>query len=122
MRIYTDDPIAAHELGRHFITPPLGGVDFAAGRLPQRRPQCPRGAGFAAQVQMVFQDPYASLHPRHTIDRTLSEPLAIHGLPLTDADGRIQRLDTRNLAITDIPFRVEDTRRMVEADLVRERA
>ncbi len=44
----------------------------------------PRGKAFSAQVQMVFQDPYASLHPRHTVDRVLSEPLAIHGLPGTD--------------------------------------
>jgi peptide/nickel transport system ATP-binding protein len=40
----------------------------------------PRGRSFARRVQMVFQDPYASLHPRHTVDRVLSEPLAIHGI------------------------------------------
>ena len=45
----------------------------------------PRGRAFSARVQMVFQDPYASLHPRHTLDRTLSEPLAIHGIGDTDA-------------------------------------
>ena len=34
----------------------------------------------ATKCQMVFQDPYGSLHPRKTIDATLSEPLQIHGI------------------------------------------
>jgi peptide/nickel transport system ATP-binding protein len=38
---------------------------------------------------MVFQDPYASLHPRQTVDRLLAEPLAIHGIG--DAETRIER-------------------------------
>lgn len=32
------------------------------------------------QIQMIFQDPYASLNPRLTIEKTLSEPLFIHKL------------------------------------------
>jgi peptide/nickel transport system ATP-binding protein len=47
----------------------------------------PRGKEFYRTVQMVFQDPYGSLHPRHTVDGTLSEPLAIHGEK--DAEARI---------------------------------
>ncbi|WP_118178439.1 ABC transporter ATP-binding protein [Paraburkholderia phosphatilytica] len=31
-------------------------------------------------VQMVFQDPYGSLHPRFTVDQTLREPLSINGI------------------------------------------
>ena len=34
----------------------------------------------ATLVQMVFQDPYASLNPRHSIRRALEEPLKINGM------------------------------------------
>ena len=31
-------------------------------------------------LQMIFQDPYSSLNPRMTVQQTLTEPLALHGL------------------------------------------
>jgi peptide/nickel transport system ATP-binding protein len=48
-----------------------------------------RTKAFYRSVQMVFQDPYGSLHPRQTIDRLLLEPLAIHGIG--DGERRITR-------------------------------
>jgi peptide/nickel transport system ATP-binding protein len=51
-----------------------GAIRIAGKTVPE-----PRNRSFARRVQMVFQDPYGSLHPRHTVDRVLSEPLAIHG-------------------------------------------
>ncbi len=44
---------------------------------------------FFRRVQMVFQDPYGSLHPLHTVDRALSEPLVVHGI--RDTETRIIR-------------------------------
>jgi peptide/nickel transport system ATP-binding protein len=32
------------------------------------------------RIQMVFQDPYASLNPRHSVGRIVGEPLRVHGL------------------------------------------
>ncbi|MDE1157607.1 MAG: ABC transporter ATP-binding protein [Neorhizobium sp.] len=48
-----------------------------------------RSKSFYRNVQMVFQDPYGSLHPRQTIDRLLLEPLAIHGI--ADSETKITR-------------------------------
>jgi peptide/nickel transport system ATP-binding protein len=39
---------------------------------------------FRRDVQMVFQDPYGSLHPRFTVDQTLREPLTINGIDRQD--------------------------------------
>jgi len=49
-----------------------------------------RHMSFYRKVQMVFQDPYGSLHPRHTIDQTLKEPIAIHRLG--DANRRVDQV------------------------------
>ena len=37
------------------------------------------------RIQMIFQDPYASLNPRWTVEAIIGEPLREHGL-VTDAD------------------------------------
>lgn len=39
-------------------------------------------------VQMVFQNPYGSLNPRHTIGRALEEPLAINRPEMSASDRR----------------------------------
>ncbi|WP_273792762.1 ABC transporter ATP-binding protein [Brucella anthropi] len=49
-----------------------------------------RATTFYRQVQMVFQDPFGSLHPRQTIDRILSELLLVHGIG--DIDKRIEKV------------------------------
>ena len=51
--------------------------ELAIGGVAQT-PHRPRG--FGRIVQMVFQDPYGSLHPRQTVDRALAEPLIVQGI------------------------------------------
>ncbi|UWR62302.1 ABC transporter ATP-binding protein [Phaeobacter inhibens] len=49
-----------------------------------------RDREFYKTVQMVFQDPYASLHPRQSVDQVLSETLHLHGF--RDIDDRVDQL------------------------------
>ncbi|WP_241126832.1 ABC transporter ATP-binding protein [Novosphingobium terrae] len=35
---------------------------------------------YRRRAQMVFQDPFASLNPRHTIGKILNDPLKVHGI------------------------------------------
>jgi peptide/nickel transport system ATP-binding protein len=45
------------------------------------------------RMQMVFQDPYASLNPRHSVARIVGEPLRVHGLTRgRDLSGRVREL------------------------------
>src|SRR5436305_3115047 len=45
------------------------------------------------RMQMVFQDPFASLNPRHSVGRIVGEPLRTHGLASRkEAAGRVREL------------------------------
>jgi peptide/nickel transport system ATP-binding protein len=59
-----------------------GRVTLSGQEMNSRRTKAAR-----KMVQMVFQDPYGSLHPNQTVDQTLSMPVAIHNLG--DSDWRI---------------------------------
>jgi oligopeptide transport system ATP-binding protein len=43
------------------------------------------------RMQVIFQDPYASLNPRMTVGQILGEPLAVHGV-VTDRQARRERV------------------------------
>ena len=67
----------------------LAPVEDGEIRIDGQLLKTPRDKAFYRNVQMVFQDPYGSLHPRQTVDRLLQEPLAIHGIG--DGERRILR-------------------------------
>jgi peptide/nickel transport system ATP-binding protein len=67
------------------LAPVSAGTITVDGKVLGRK----RDKAFYRQVQMVFQDPYGSLHPRQTVDRLLLEPLAVHGFG--DTESRIVR-------------------------------
>jgi peptide/nickel transport system ATP-binding protein len=53
----------------------------------------PGSKAFRRQVQMVFQDPYGSLNPRHTVERIVAEPLhLLGGVSPADRKARVERV------------------------------
>ena len=67
------------------LVPTSGGRIVVDGQaLGAKRPR-----SFYKLTQMVFQDPYGSLHPRHTVNDILKEPLEIQGFQ--DGEARILR-------------------------------
>jgi peptide/nickel transport system ATP-binding protein len=56
-------------------------------------------------VQMVFQDPAASLHPRHTVERILIEPLLVDGV------GRLEATDRVDAALVEVDLEADHGRR-----------
>jgi peptide/nickel transport system ATP-binding protein len=66
-----------------------GLIPHAEGRITLAGQEMGRRRGRATRktVQMVFQDPYGSLHPNQTVDQILSMPVSIHRLG--DADRRV---------------------------------
>jgi oligopeptide/dipeptide ABC transporter ATP-binding protein len=76
-------------LGRtilRLLDPTSGTVRFA-GQDITRRSQA-QLQPVRRQMQMIFQDPYASLNPRLTVAATLAEPLEIHGIGASAAERR----------------------------------
>lgn len=64
----------------------FGGTDVRSLNTEQLR-------RFRTDMQMVFQDPYASLDPRWTVQRILEEPLRTHGsAPASELRSRVEQL------------------------------
>jgi peptide/nickel transport system ATP-binding protein len=60
----------------------VGGQQISGDKPPDRM-------AMARTVQMVFQDPYASLNPRQTVRRTLADPLRLHGVDKAEVEARV---------------------------------
>ncbi|MEX3747726.1 ABC transporter ATP-binding protein [Lysinibacillus xylanilyticus] len=60
------------------LEPTEGKIEFAGKVISELSNNEMRKA--RRDIQMIFQDPYASLNPRHNIGKILEEPLIVHGI------------------------------------------
>jgi len=60
------------------LEPTEGKIEFAGKTISELSNNEMRKA--RRDIQMIFQDPYASLNPRHNIGKILEEPLIVHGM------------------------------------------
>ncbi|ODV54338.1 MULTISPECIES: ABC transporter ATP-binding protein [Lysinibacillus] len=60
------------------LEPTEGNIEFAGKMISELSNNEMRKA--RRDIQMIFQDPYASLNPRHNIGKILEEPLIVHGI------------------------------------------
>ena len=67
-----------------------GSIKFS-GREIGHLPRSERRA-LSSEIQVVFQDPYSSLNPSLTIERTLTEPLLAQRVPKQEAAARVRNL------------------------------
>jgi oligopeptide transport system ATP-binding protein len=70
--------------------PTAGSVEFEGTDLTQVKGRSLRQ--FRRRMQMIFQDPYASLNPRMSVGSIVSEPLTIHGLAKGQRKERVEEL------------------------------
>ena len=50
-------------------------------------------ARYQRKIQIIFQNPYASLNPRFTVGQILMEPMQVHGIGANDAERKQMALD-----------------------------
>ncbi|MFT4509236.1 ABC transporter ATP-binding protein [Caballeronia sp. 15711] len=73
------------------LEPAGGSIVFDGDDITHRRRRALRP--YRKRVQMIFQDPYGSLNPRHTVERTLGLALAIHGVSQRrERESKIRRM------------------------------
>jgi len=51
--------------------------------------------GWRKRIQLIFQDPFGSLNPAHTIHHHIARPLALHRPDISDIDAAVGALLTR---------------------------